>query len=135
MHLAVNSYTFNNLGPTVERLYGGPRFLAVYLLAAVGGNVASYLGSPNPSLGASGTSMLVDAPSMLRRCFVASCDTHSPLGAVFGVGGALAVFFYRHKDYFGKTSDAVLQSLGQSLVINLGYGLMSRSVDNWYVGD
>lgn len=54
-------------------------------------------------------------------------------GAVFGVGGALAVFFYRHKGYFGKTSDAVLQSLGQSLVINLGYGLMSRSVDNWCV--
>lgn len=54
-------------------------------------------------------------------------------GAVFGVGGALAVFFYRHKGYFGKTSDAVLQSLGQSLVINLGYGLVSRSVDNWCV--
>ncbi len=53
---------------------------------------------------------------------------------MFGVGGALAVFFYRHKDYFGKTSDAVLQSLGQSLIINLGYGLMSRSVDNWYGG-
>ncbi len=70
VHLAVNSYTFNNLGPTVERLYGAPRYLAVYFLAAVGGNVASYLGSPNPSLGASGMMVLLYLSSGSSSRFV-----------------------------------------------------------------
>lgn len=49
-----------------------PRFLLMYLSAAVAGNVASFLGAPKSvSLGAS--------------------------GAVFGIGGALAMYFYRNR--------------------------------------
>jgi hypothetical protein len=47
------------------------RFLLMYLAAAVAGNVASFYGSTAPSLGAS--------------------------GAIFGVGGALAMYFYRNR--------------------------------------
>lgn len=47
------------------------RFLLMYLAAAVAGNVASFYGSAAPSLGAS--------------------------GAIFGIGGALAMYFYRNK--------------------------------------
>ena len=43
----------------------------MYLAAAVAGNVASFYGSTAPSLGAS--------------------------GAIFGVGGALAMYFYRNR--------------------------------------
>ena len=43
----------------------------MYLAAAVAGNVASFYGSSAPSLGAS--------------------------GAIFGVGGALAMYFYRNR--------------------------------------
>lgn len=48
-----------------------PRFLLMYLAAAVASTAASVYGSPNPSLGAS--------------------------GAIFGLGGALAVYFYRNR--------------------------------------
>jgi membrane associated rhomboid family serine protease len=48
------------------------RFMVMYLAAAVAGNVASFFGSPRAvSLGAS--------------------------GAVFGIGGALAMYFYRNR--------------------------------------
>ena len=49
--------------------------------AAVAGNVASFFGSAAPSLGAS--------------------------GAVFGLGGALGVYFYRNRAIFGRRSDLV----------------------------
>lgn len=52
-------------------------------------------------------------------------------GAIFGIGGALAVFFYRHRTYFGPTSDAVLKALGQSLAINTAMGFAVANVDNW----
>lgn len=84
---------------------GRPRFLAVYTLSAIAGTAASYAFTKAPSVGAS--------------------------GAIFGLGGALAVFFHRHRQYFGKASDAVLASLGQSLAINVAMGLITANVDNW----
>lgn len=105
MHLFVNCYSLANLGPLTERLSGSSRFATVYLLAAVASTSLSYVMSPAPSLGAS--------------------------GAVFGVGGALAMFFYRHKDELGRSSDTVLRQLGQSLMMNLMYGLFSSNIDNW----
>lgn len=105
IHLAVNSLALHNLGPTLENLSGRPRFLAVYGVAGFSGVVASCLGSARPSLGAS--------------------------GAIFGVAGAIAVFFQRHKQIFGPHSDEILQNLGRTLAINVAYGFMSRGVDNW----
>lgn len=55
----------------------------MYLAAAVAGNVASFYGSAAPSLGAS--------------------------GAIFGIGGALAMYFYRNK------WDAQLHGRGRGL--------------------
>lgn len=77
----------------------------MYVAAGVAGSLASFAFSPAPAVGAS--------------------------GAIFGVGGALAVFFYRHRDYFGKASDQVLAQLGQSLALNVGMGFIVSNVDNW----
>ena len=107
MHLAVNCYSLYNLAPMVETLSGSKRLLAVYLAAAVTGNVASFLGSTAPSLGAS--------------------------GAVFGVGGALGMYFYQNKELWGKKADYMLKSLWQTLLMNLLYGLANPRIDNWYV--
>ena len=96
MHLAVNCYSLWNIAPALEGLTGSPRMLVTYFVAALGGNVASYVMSPNPSLGAS--------------------------GAVFGLGGALAMYFYRNKNVYGRRSDYVLKSLWQTLLINVLYG-------------
>lgn len=54
VHLAVNNLSLHNLGPILETVSGRPRFAIVYAVAAVGGCVASYFGTTNLSLGASG---------------------------------------------------------------------------------
>ena len=56
MHIVLNSAALNSLGPLVETVSGRGRFLTVYTVAAVAGVTASYLGSPNVSLGSSGQS-------------------------------------------------------------------------------
>ena len=105
LHLATNNFALNSLGPLTEQLSGHKRFAAVYVAAGVAGSLASFAFSPAPAVGAS--------------------------GAIFGVGGALAVFFWRHRDYFGKASDQVLAQLGQSLALNVGMGFIVANVDNW----
>jgi len=105
MHLAINCYSLWNIAPALEGLTGSPRMLVTYFVAAIGGNVASYVFSPHPSLGAS--------------------------GAVFGLGGALAMYFYRNKNVYGRRSDYVLKSLWQTLLINVLYGLTNPRIDNF----
>ena len=43
LHIAFNMITLLIVGPAVEVMLGKTRFLALYLLAGLGGNVASYL--------------------------------------------------------------------------------------------
>lgn len=43
----------------------------------------------------------------------------------------MAVFYYRHRDFFGTRSDAILKSLGQSLLLNVIFGASSANIDNW----
>lgn len=52
-------------------------------------------------------------------------------GAIFGLGGAIALISYRNKQLYGKQSDVILQQLGRTLAINLVYGLTSPQIDNW----
>lgn len=56
MHIAFNMLILYLLGPTLERVLGPVRFVALYLLAGLGGAVASYMfSSPSTfSVGASG---------------------------------------------------------------------------------
>lgn len=89
LHLAFNMYVLFMLGPTLERILGHYRYLALYLLAAVGGGVASYVFSSTNtvSVGAS--------------------------GAIFGLMGALVVAGRRLR--FDVTQVLVL--LGINIVI------------------
>jgi len=56
LHIAFNMITLLIVGPAVEVMLGKSRFLALYLLAGIGGNVLSYLIAPaaGVSAGASG---------------------------------------------------------------------------------
>lgn len=56
LHIAFNMYVLWIMGPTLERVLGHSRFIALYLLAAFGGAVASYAFSDfrSVSVGASG---------------------------------------------------------------------------------
>ena len=68
IHLAFNMYALYRGGVLTERLYGSARFAVIYLLSAIAGSVVSGWWDP------------------LRNSAGAS-------GAIFGVYGALLVFF------------------------------------------
>ena len=67
LHIAFNMYVLFALGPTLERVLGHGRYLVLYLVAALGGSVASY------------------AVSDIRTVSVGAS------GAIFGLMGALIV--------------------------------------------
>ena len=56
LHIAFNMYVLWVLGPSLERVLGHARFIILYLMAALGGSVTSYVFSPinTVSVGASG---------------------------------------------------------------------------------
>lgn len=107
MHLASNALSTWRVGPLVEAAFGPTRTLLIYLLSGIGGNVAGLVwGSPRGlSVGAS--------------------------GAVFGLMGATAAFVLRNKRQLGNRGDALLQSVGQVLLLNLFIGTRRGSgIDN-----
>lgn len=56
LHIAFNMYVLWIIGPTLESLFGHTRFIVLYLVAALGGSVASFAFSPlnTIAVGASG---------------------------------------------------------------------------------
>jgi len=94
LHIGVNAYSLYAIGPETERLYGTGRFLAIYFIAGLAGGVASFALSPAPGVGAS--------------------------GAIFGLVGALAVFFYTSRSLLGDIARRQLGSLRPDLSIALG---------------
>jgi rhomboid protease GluP len=104
LHLGINMYSLFALGPAVERFFGPPRFLAVYLLSGVGGVIFSLAFSPAPSVGAS--------------------------GAIFGLLGALATFLYLHQRLFGPGGGMMLRQLVLVGALNL-FASLSPGIDLW----
>jgi len=96
IHLAFNSYALWIIGPHVEKLYGGPRFLLLYILTGIAGVAASYWYHPTlPSAGAS--------------------------GAIFGLLGVLLVFSLKYRNDVPKFFS---KALGQGILITLGLNLV-----------
>ncbi|GIV76066.1 rhomboid family intramembrane serine protease [Litorilinea aerophila] len=104
-HLLFNLYALYALGPMVEGYFGHLRFLAIYLLGGLFGSLASYAFSPVPSAGAS--------------------------GAIFGLAGAITVYFLRYRENFGPRGRAILQNMLIVIAINLFFGLSVPGIDNW----
>jgi rhomboid protease GluP len=103
-HLLMNGFSLYVVGPDTERVYGTWRFLGVYLLSGLAGSVLSYSFSPNPSVGAS--------------------------GAIFGLVGALIMFFYITRQILGEFGRSQVQGLAAILLINLAFGFTSPGIDN-----
>lgn len=104
IHLAFNAYALYLFGQDVERLFGRARFLALYLLAGVSGVVASFVGSEAISAGAS--------------------------GAIFGLVGAMLVYFAVYRDNLGRFGRQRLTSLLLITVLNLAWGFLGTGIDN-----
>jgi rhomboid protease GluP len=104
LHIGFNMYALSIIGPTLERIYGHQRYLALYLLSGIAGNICSFVFTPNPSLGSS--------------------------TAIFGLLGAEAIFLYRNREIFGKAAQRGLTQIISIALVNLVIGL-SPMIDNW----
>ena len=106
LHIFFNSYALWVVGPQVEKLYGGARFVILYVLTGVAGVAASYFYHPlNESAGAS--------------------------GAIFGLFGVLLVFGIRHRNeippFFQRAVGAGVLPV---ILINLVIGFSIPAIDN-----
>ena len=104
LHLGFNMYALYILGRRVERFFGSFRFLGLYLIAGIAGNMFSFFFTPAPSLGSS--------------------------TAIFGILGAEGVFIYQHRKLFGDQFRVALKQIVQVAVVNILIGL-SPGIDNW----
>ena len=99
IHLGFNMYALWIVGPLSEALYGRAVYVAIYLLAGLGGSIASYLFIAEPSVGAS--------------------------GAIFGLFGLIFTSTYFHKPALARQARAITSQIGILIVINLviGFGI------------
>lgn len=106
LHFLFNAYALYVLGRDMEAIYKPDRFLFIYLLSGLFGNVASfaYHGIDEFSVGAS--------------------------GAVFGVMGMNAAFFYFHRHRLGQFGQVQMQRTLRLLLINLLIGFSIASINN-----
>ncbi len=107
LHLAMNMLGLWSAGKLLNRLYGNPQFLLVYLLSALAGASASlhFSAQTAVSVGAS--------------------------GAVFGILGALIAAIRRHKDTVPKAlAKQILTSESVFVIYALVNGFARQGIDN-----
>lgn len=104
-HLLVNGASLYFVGVLYERCVGRARFLYVYLFAGVGGSLASFALSDSLSVGAS--------------------------GAIFGIFGALGVYFFRNRALFGPIARSLVRQVLFLSVVNLLLPNLVQGIDGW----
>jgi membrane associated rhomboid family serine protease len=105
VHLFSNMYALYLVGPIVERLYGPSRFVAFYVLAAIGGSLATF--AFNDVQFGTGAS-----------------------GAIFGLFGVLFASTRLHMPVLDRQSRGIAGQVGALIVLNIVFGLSSGIVDN-----
>lgn len=103
LHLMMNSYSLQNIGPRIEETFGSGRFLATYLASGIAGNLLSSYMSPNPAVGAS--------------------------GAIFGLMGAHYAFLSENN--LGAYSQRGIAAVTETVAVNLLFGFLNPMIDNW----
>lgn len=103
IHIFFNMSALNIIGKQVETVYGGKKFLIIYFISALGGNIFSYLFKPSSiSVGAS--------------------------GAIFGLLGAMLLFGIKERQKIGKEyAKNILETIGLNVII----GLTIPNIDNF----
>lgn len=102
MHLFFNLYALKALGSLAEEIFGHRKFFLIYLLAGLGGSIASFIFSSALSAGAS--------------------------GAIFGLLGALVYFSYKRPNLW---KSGLGMNLIVVILVNIAFGLMVPGIDNY----
>ena len=82
LHIAFNMITLLIVGPAVEVMLGKIRFLALFLLAGIGGNVLSYLIAPVLGLSAGASGAIF---GVMGAYVVLALIRHKPMGPVLAL--------------------------------------------------
>lgn len=102
IHLFFNLYALKSLGSLAEEAFGHRKYLLIYLLAGLGGSLASFIFSPALSAGAS--------------------------GAIFGLLGALAYYSYKRPNLW---KSGLGMNLMIVILVNIGFGFIQPGIDNF----
>lgn len=102
-HIVLNMVTLYFLGAQIEWLFGPIRFIIIYVLSGIGGNIASFAFNPAISAGAS--------------------------TALFGLFGAFLMLgeSFRNNPYIHSMAKQFLVLV----ILNLVFDLMESSIDIW----
>jgi rhomboid protease GluP len=102
MHVALNCYTLYLIGKLSERIFGKAKFITIYFIAGILGNIFSFAFNSNPGVGAS--------------------------GAIFGLFGAV-LFKCIEKPALFKSG--LGPNILGAILINLFYGFSKSGIDNF----
>ena len=111
MHLLLNNLSLHSLGSVTEWTCGRKRFVLIYLLSGLGGNLASYFmtsGASEEQIASLGAS-----------------------GAIFGLAGALIVYFARNRVLYRDTEvpSGMLSRLILTVIGNFALGSLLPNID------
>lgn len=106
IHIGSNMYSLFILGPSLESFYGHGRFLALYVLSAIGGNLLSFYMHNERSISAGAST------------------------AIFGLIAAQGVFVFLNRRMFGARARGMLNNIIFLIALNLVIGV-SMGFDNW----
>jgi rhomboid protease GluP len=98
LHIGLNGYALYMIGMEVEGFFGRARFAVIYALSALAGSVASFIFIPTYAYGVGAS------------------------GAIFGLIGALAVYFGINRAVFGKLGQAQFWNILFVILLNIGIG-------------
>ncbi|HET9496470.1 MAG TPA: rhomboid family intramembrane serine protease [Chloroflexia bacterium] len=108
LHIVFNGYALFMIGIDLESLFGRARFVAIYAVSALGGSVASFAFSPAFGRAPGGG--------------IAEVTGVGASGAIFGLIGALAVYFGLHRAMFGKMGQAQFWNIIIVIALNIFIG-------------
>jgi rhomboid protease GluP len=106
VHLIFNAYALFIFGLEMERLYGPDRFIVIYILSGLFGNLISFA-SRGPDMLSAGAS-----------------------GAIFGVIGMNLAYFFIHRNTFGQFGRQRVMNTLVVIGINLFFGFTVPGIDN-----
>jgi len=107
LHIGLNMFTLFLIGGVVELFYGKWRYLVIYLGSGIAGGIVTYFVMPPATLAAGAS------------------------GAIFGVFGALGVFYFVNRQALGRYGTGAITNWLFWLGLNLVFGFTVAGIGIW----